>query len=99
MFIDGGLSYTAIYNLLGVPAGVVVATRVREGEETEGRSGLSLKDLAARQVEVGSVGLPVGVQVVARHARDDIVLGIMALLEKHFRGQPGALLHPPAIGH
>ena len=99
MFIDGGLSYTAIYNLLGVPAGVVVATRVREGEETEGRSGLSLKDLAARQVEVGSVGLPVGVQVVARHAREDIVLGIMALLEKHFRGQPGALLHPPAIGH
>jgi fatty acid amide hydrolase len=87
-FIEEGLSYASIYNLLGMPAGVVVATRVASGEEMDNRSRLSLIDRAARRVESGSVGLPVGVQVVARNWREDIVLGIMLLLEKHFRGQP-----------
>jgi fatty acid amide hydrolase len=84
-FLDGGLSYTAIYNLLGLPAGVVAATRVGEAEESDRRPGLSLTERAARNVEAGSAGLPVGVQVVARHGREDIVLGLMSLLED--RGQ------------
>jgi fatty acid amide hydrolase len=87
-FIDEGLSYTAIYNFLGMPAGVVAATRVARGEEMGYRSRLSLTDRAASHVESGSARLPVGVQVVARHWREDTVLGIMLLLEKHFRGQP-----------
>jgi fatty acid amide hydrolase len=32
--------------------------------------------------------LPVGVQVVARHWREDIVLAVMAALEDHFRSTP-----------
>ena len=95
-FIDEGLSYTAIYNLLGMPAGVVAATRVASGEETDSRSRLSPTDRAARHVESGSAGLPVGVQVVARHGRDDLVLGIMFLLEKHFRRQPTFPFNPPS---
>jgi Asp-tRNA(Asn)/Glu-tRNA(Gln) amidotransferase A subunit family amidase len=95
--IDAALSYTAIYNLLGLPAGVVAATRVGSTEESDRRSGFSLADRAARQVEAGSVGLPVGLQVVARHWREDIVLGLMALLEEHFRGQPGYPTNPPSI--
>ena len=87
-FIVDCLTYTAIYNLLGMPAGVVAATRVGDGEESDRRPGLSLTGRAARKVEVGSVGLPVGVQVVARHWREEVVLGVMSLLEEHFRAQP-----------
>ena len=94
-FIEAGLSYTAIYNLLGLPAGVVAATRVANGEETDRRSRLRPADRAARRVESGSAGLPVGVQVVARHWREDIVLEIMLLLEKHLRRQPLFPVNPP----
>jgi Asp-tRNA(Asn)/Glu-tRNA(Gln) amidotransferase A subunit family amidase len=94
-FIEKGLSYAAIYNLLGVPAGVVAATRVGSAEESDRVSSFSLTNRAARQVEAGSAGLPVGVQVVARPWREDIVLGIMSVLEKHFRGQPGYPFNPP----
>jgi fatty acid amide hydrolase len=95
-FLNKGLSYTAIYNLLGLPAGVLVATRVAADEEMDCRSRFHPADRAARQVESGSVGLPVGLQVVARHWREDTVLGIMLLLEKHFRGQSMFPLNPPA---
>jgi fatty acid amide hydrolase len=94
-FIEEGLSYSAIYNFLGMPAGVVAATRVAVGEETDSRSRLSPTDLAARNVESGSAGLPVGIQVVARHWREDTVLGIMLFLEEHFRGQPMFPFNPP----
>jgi Asp-tRNA(Asn)/Glu-tRNA(Gln) amidotransferase A subunit family amidase len=43
---------------------------------------------AARYVEAGSSGLPVGVQVVSRHWREDVVLAVMATLETFFRAQP-----------
>jgi len=45
-------------------------------------------DWFAEQVEQGSAGLPVGVQVVARHWREDITLAVMAALEAHFRSTP-----------
>ena len=96
-FISDGLTYTAIYNLLGVPAGVVAASRVGDAEESDRRPGLSLAGRAARNVEAGSVGLPVGVQVIARHGREDIVLGVMMLLEEHFRAQHGGQFRPPLI--
>jgi fatty acid amide hydrolase len=50
---------------------------------------------AARKVETGSSGLPVGVQVVSRHWREDIALSIMFALEEHFRAQPDYPLSPP----
>ncbi|EFH81550.1 amidase [Ktedonobacter racemifer] len=76
-------SYAILYNLLGLPAGVAPITRVRPGEESERSIGKDSVERAARTVEMGSAGLPVGVQLVARPWREDIVLALMAALEEH----------------
>lgn len=81
-------SYAVLYNVLGMPAGVVAATKVRKGEESDRSSSKDATERDARNVEEDSAGLPIGVQVVARHWREDIVLAIMAALEEHFRMQP-----------
>jgi Asp-tRNA(Asn)/Glu-tRNA(Gln) amidotransferase A subunit family amidase len=95
--INDGLSYTAIYNFLGMPAGVVAATRVRSDEESDRKPGMNLVEWAAKNVETGSAGLPVGVQVVARHWHEDVALGIMSALEEHFRAQSDYPAHPSEI--
>jgi hypothetical protein len=69
--------------LLGLPAGVAPVTHVRPGEESERSIGKDSVERAARTVEMGSAGLPVGVQVVARPWREDIVLALMTALEEH----------------
>ena len=82
------LSYSSTYNLLGMPAGAVAATRIRPGEESDRPNSRDLVERAAKQTETGSAGLPVGVQVVAKHWREDVVLGLMGLLEEHFSKRP-----------
>lgn len=70
-------------NLLGWPAGVVPVTKVREDEQTcrhEKPRDRVLQQAAA--VDAGSAGLPVGVQVIARPWREDIVLAVMAAIER-----------------
>jgi fatty acid amide hydrolase len=86
-----------MYNVIGAPAGVVAATRVRPGEESDRKVSKDMADITAKAVERGSAGLPVGVQVVARHWREDVVLAVMAALEAHFRSMPD---HPefPGLG-
>jgi fatty acid amide hydrolase len=79
------ISYAFSYNVLGAPAGVVSTTRVRPGEESDRNVGNDIADITAQQVERGSAGLPVGVQVVARHWHDHVALAVMAALEAHFR--------------
>jgi fatty acid amide hydrolase len=69
-------NYTMLYNLLGMPAGVVAATRVHTGEECDRSASRDVVQRAARAVEMGSAGLPVGVQVAARHWREDVVLAV-----------------------
>jgi fatty acid amide hydrolase len=81
-------SYALLYNVLGMPAGVVAATRVQPGEESDRSASRDLADRTAREVERNSAGLPVGVQVVGRHWREDVVLAVMAGLEEHFRTKP-----------
>jgi fatty acid amide hydrolase len=94
-FLFGGASYTMVSNLLGLPAGVVAATRVRRGED-EGRPGSrDPLDRAARAVDEGSAGLPVGVHVAARPWREDLVLCLMAALEEDFRTRPDYPDGPP----
>jgi fatty acid amide hydrolase len=88
-------SYTSLYNLLGMPAGTVAATRVRPGEETERTPTREVIERTAHAIEVGSAGLPIGVQVVARHWREDIVLAVMQSLEGHFRAQSDYPQRPP----
>ncbi len=74
------------YNVLGFPAGVVAASRVRPDEESDGERlpSRDLTNITAQAVEQGSAGLPVGVQVVARPWREDIVLALMHALEQAF---------------
>lgn len=78
-------SYSMLYNLLGMPAGVVPFTLVRPGEESDRPSSRDLVERTLRKTEQGSAGLPVGVQVVARHWREDLVLAIMRELEMAVR--------------
>ena len=75
-------SYAILSNVLGLPAGVAPVTRVRSGEESERSVGNDSVERAARAVEMNSAGLPVGVQVVARPWREDIVLALMEALEE-----------------
>jgi fatty acid amide hydrolase len=94
-YLVDSISHTTLYNLLGMPAGVVAATRVRRGEETDRAASRDLVVRAALEAERGSAGLPVGVQVAARHWREDIVLAVMSALEEHFRARPDYPARPP----
>lgn len=86
--LPSAASYCFLPNLLNMPAGVVAATRVRPGEESDRPANSDRVIQAARRVEQGSAGLPVGVQIFGRHWREDVVLALMSLLEQHFRQQP-----------
>jgi fatty acid amide hydrolase len=79
------ISYAFTYNVLGAPAGVVSTTRVKPGEESDRSVGGDIADSTAQHVERGSAGLPVGVQVVARHWQDHVALAVMVALEAYFR--------------
>ncbi len=81
-------SYANMYNVLGNPAGVVSTTRVQPNEESDRAVSKDQADITAREVERGSTGLPVGVQVVGRHWREDVVLAVMAAIEGRSRTQP-----------
>ena len=88
-------SYAMLMNLLGLPAGVVAAGRVRAGEETDRPVTRDSADRAALRVEAGSAGMPVGVQVAARWWREDVALAVMGTLERHFRSQGDYPAGPP----
>ncbi|MEW4451536.1 amidase family protein [Bremerella sp. JC817] len=81
-------SHSLITNLLGVPCGNVAATTVRQDEESD-RTGNDASEKLAAQVERGSHGLPVGVQVAGRFWQEDVVLDVMEALESHYRTLPG----------
>ena len=92
-------SYAMVFNVIGAPAGVLSITRVRPGEERDRKASKDLADMAARTVEQGSAGLPVGVQIVAPHWREDIVLAVMATLEAIFEELPDyPMRSPPKVG-
>lgn len=72
------------FNFLNMPAGVVPVTRVRPDEtlRSDPRGRLAKR---AAQVDHDSDGLPVGVQVVARPYREDVVLALMKAVESSVR--------------
>ncbi len=88
-------SYSMLYNLLGMPGGVVPVTRVRAGEEGDRSTSRDPVEQMAQRVEHGSAGLPLGVQVVARHWRDDLVLALMAAIEARVRSNADFPAPPP----
>jgi fatty acid amide hydrolase len=94
MAITAG-SYATVFNVLGFPAGVVPVTRVRAGEDSDRSRRRDVPTRKALAVEHGSVGLPIGVQVVARSWREDVVLGVMAALEAACRSGTDFPVEPP----
>lgn len=74
-----------MFNLLGMPAGVVSLSRVRAGEELNRPSPTCPAEKVAAKADRGSAGLPVSVQVVGRHWNEAGVLDVMQLLESRFR--------------
>jgi len=85
----------AWFTLLGMPSGVVPVTRVRTGEESDRPASKDKILQAARHVEEGSAGLPVGVMVAARPWREDVSLAAMAAIEQGVRSHPGHPTTPP----
>jgi len=83
--VSMGGTYALLFNLLGYPAGVVSMTSVHSGEETDRPASRDRAEKAAANVESGSTGLPVGVQVAARPWREDVVLAVMRHIEWSFR--------------
>ncbi len=92
------MSYTLVYNVIGAPAGVVSVTKVKHGEESDRDASRDKPDIVAKEVEMGSAGLPVGVQVVSAHWREDIVLAVMEALENHFRKKSDYPVTPYMVG-
>ncbi len=80
-YLASAASYCMVGNLIQWPAGVVPVTRVRADEESDRSASGDLVEKAAKETERGSAGLPVGVQVAARHWREDIVLALMKAIE------------------
>jgi fatty acid amide hydrolase len=73
-------SYAMLFNATQLPAGVVPVTRVRKGEVTrDAASGRSEKLAVA--ADLGSDGMPVGVQLVGRAWQEPQVLAAMAAIE------------------
>ncbi|MCA9101112.1 MAG: hypothetical protein KDA63_08185, partial [Planctomycetales bacterium] len=70
LYANSTMLYTALYNLLGVPAGVVPVTQVRPGEEGHRPVSRDPVEQCCRRVDAGSAGLPIGVQVIARWWRE-----------------------------
>lgn len=74
-------SYSFVWNMLGLPAGVVPWTTVR-AEETVPRA--TARDIVERRGEealMGAEGLPVGVQIAGRAWQEHVVLAVMRALE------------------
>lgn len=70
-----------LFNVLGLPAGVTPVTSVQPAEESDRGKSKDKAEQAAARSEVGSAGLPVPVQIVAHHWREDIVLAVMSAIE------------------
>uniref|UniRef100_W5M8Y6 Fatty-acid amide hydrolase 1 n=1 Tax=Lepisosteus oculatus TaxID=7918 RepID=W5M8Y6_LEPOC len=89
--LTSALSYTAFYNLLNAPAGVVPVSVVSEEDEEE------LKDYKGnfgdpwdklfKQAVTGGQGLPVGVQCVALPWQDELCLRFMKEVETLVRNK------------
>jgi len=86
--------YCGLWNYVGYPAGVVPVTRVRADEETDREPSRDIVFSTARKVELGSAGLPVGVQVVARPWQDHIALAAMQAIQDAARGREGYPVTP-----
>jgi fatty acid amide hydrolase len=79
--------YSFLPNLLGAPCGLVTIGRVGPDEQSGRPASRDWSLGRAIESDTGSAGLPIGVQVVARHWREDHVLAVMRMLEAAFENQ------------
>lgn len=84
--LGGALSMR--YNFLNFPAGVVPVTTVLAGE-TGRKNPQGRLEKKAAEIDEGSEGLPVGVQVVSRPFRDEVALRLMQVIEDGVKDKPG----------
>ena len=82
-----GMTYTYVWNTMHFPAGVAPVTTVLRSEE-RGRIITDALDKKAANVDAGSTGLPIGVQIVARPYHEATVLGALIALDRELRGAP-----------
>ncbi|MBI4511287.1 MAG: amidase [Deltaproteobacteria bacterium] len=80
-------SYAMLWNLVQFPAGVVPVTRVRS-DEARRTSPSDMMERHADQVDRASVGLPVGVQVIARPWEEATMAALMAAIEEGVSKDP-----------
>ncbi|MEY3012983.1 MAG: hypothetical protein RIT45_1718 [Pseudomonadota bacterium] len=83
------LTHALRWSFLNFPAGVGPVTRVRDAEAATALGTLSPRaeriERQIAEVEAGAAGMPVGVQLVARPYREDVVLALLAALERGVR--------------
>jgi len=77
------------WTLLNFPAGVVPATTVTSADVGHYPSPRDRVERKVDAVDRASVGLPVGVQVVAPPYAEDVLLAVMQQLERHLRDAAG----------
>jgi fatty acid amide hydrolase len=78
-------TYALLSPILGYPAGVVPVTRVRADEESGRKESIDVVERTAFETDRGSAGLPIGVQLMGRPWRDDVVLAAMRVIEQAAR--------------
>jgi len=88
-------SYAMLFNLLGMPAGTVSLSRVRDDETSDRPASRDPSERRAQEVEAHSVGLPISVQVAARWWQESVVLAVMRSLEITFQDRGDYPRQPP----
>jgi fatty acid amide hydrolase len=89
-------AYATLYNVLGYPAGIVPVSTVRPDEEQPRKRVGDMALRAARRAELGSAGLPLAAQVVARPWREHVALAVMRVIEEAVVAQ-GGMPRPSAV--
>ncbi|VDQ16283.1 unnamed protein product [Trichobilharzia regenti] len=90
LFVSPAIAYTILYNTLDYPAGTVSMGHVNRDDVEESktlaedykRSGDCFHSEVFKQQEL-SEGLPIGVQIVSKPWKEEVVLRIMKELETH----------------
>ncbi|KAL5022196.1 hypothetical protein ScPMuIL_001351 [Solemya velum] len=78
-----GVSYTALWNLLDYPVGIIPVTKVTAADvqETISIEDVSEYETFLKKATVGSEGLPVAVQCVGLPFTEELVLRVMKEIE------------------
>jgi fatty acid amide hydrolase len=90
LYATYSLMYTGIFNMLGLPAGVLPVTQVRDDEMPSPIRPRDWVDRSLWRAQCSSAGLPIGVQIVGPWWGDERVLALMQTIEQRvgFSAEP-----------